>query len=358
MNERTESANPATYGVPGRSDLQRTHISVFRPETERSWDARHPFGVSRAASSAFSCRCAVPGYQTGRSDYTRGQSPETGSLSRHLAVWEPLPSVSHRVLSAGFGFTSLVFLADDAGLRTVASIGDFGWCSPGDHCPGLMRAGPAEEERRTPRYTVPVSPQCPQEIGLPTLPHMVFQGAAVSSEHTSQSRPPGNVTEPRCSPPLRGSLQQLVRLSPAGVPFQDTKLAALITPEASLERLVPLVDYLAAWKLLLSVSPWVLHTVERGYRILMGSPPPRFNGVNPTLVGPEQALVMEREVEYSLEKGGHQGGPPHESESGFYSRYFIVPKKDGGLRPILDLPFRSASVEPLSQQTEVQDAHR
>ncbi len=220
-----------------------------------------PSGVSRAASSAFSCRCAVPGYQTGRSDYTRGQSPETGSLSRHLAVWEPLPSMSHRVLPAGFGFTSLVFLGDDAGLRTVTSIGDFGWCSPGAHCPGLMRVGPAGEERRTPRYTVPVSPQCPQEIGLPTLP--VFQGAAVSSEHTSQSLPPGNVAEPRCSPPLRGSLQQLVRLSPAGVPFQDTKLAALITPEASLERLVPLVDYLAAWKLLLSVSPWVLHTVER-----------------------------------------------------------------------------------------------
>ncbi len=111
-----------------------------------------PSGVSRAASSAFSCRCAVPGYQTGHSDYTRGQSPETGSLSRHLAVWEPLPSVSHRVLPAGFGFTSLVFLGDDAGLRTVASIGDFGWCSPGAHCPGLMRVGPAGEERRTPRY--------------------------------------------------------------------------------------------------------------------------------------------------------------------------------------------------------------
>ncbi len=85
-----------------------------------------PSGVSRAASSAFSCRCAVPGYQTGCSDYTRGQSPETGSLSRHLAVWEPLPSVSHRVLPAGFGFTSLVFLGDEAGLRTVTSIGDFG----------------------------------------------------------------------------------------------------------------------------------------------------------------------------------------------------------------------------------------
>ncbi len=29
--------------------------------------------------------------------------------------------------------------------------------------------------------------------------------------------------------------------------------------------------------------------------------------------------------------------PPPDRESGFYGRYFIVPKKDGGLRPILDL---------------------
>ncbi len=32
------------------------------------------WGVSRATSSAFSCRCVVPGYRTSRSDYTRGQS--------------------------------------------------------------------------------------------------------------------------------------------------------------------------------------------------------------------------------------------------------------------------------------------
>ncbi len=100
------------------------------------------------------------------------------------------------------------------------------------------------------------------------------------------------------------------------------------------------------------MSRWVLHTVERGYRIQFGSPPPRFNGVNPTLVGPEQALVMEREVYTLLRKGAIKMVPPHERESGFYSRYFIVPKKDGGLRPILDL----SQFEPLSQQTEVQDA--
>ena len=52
------------------------------------------------------------------------------------------------------------------------------------------------EERYTPHYTVPVSPQCPQEIDLPTLP--VFQGAAVSGERFSQLLP-GNVAV------LRGS---------------------------------------------------------------------------------------------------------------------------------------------------------
>ncbi len=216
-----------------------------------------------------------------------------------------------------------------------------------------MWAGPSEEERRTPWYTVPVSPQCPQEIGLPTLPLMVLQGAAISSEHTSQCFPPVSTTDLRGSPPLQGSLEQLGRPSPAGVPFQDTELAALVTPEASLERLVSLVDYLAVWELLPNVSRWVLHTVERGYRIQFVSPPPRFNGVNPTLVGPEQALVMEREVDTLLRKGAIKVVPPHERESRFYSRYFIVPKKDGGLRPILDLH----QFEPLSQQTEVQDAH-
>ncbi len=79
-------------------------------------------------------------------------------------------------------------------------------------------------------------------------------------------------------------------------------LAAPITPEASLKRLVLLVNYLAAWKLLPNVSRWVLHTVERGYRIQFGSPPPRSNRVVPTLVDPGQTLVMEREVDTLLRK--------------------------------------------------------
>ncbi len=119
-----------------------------------------------------------------------------------------------------------------------------------------MRAGPSGEERGTPHYTVPVSPRCPQEISLLTLP--VFQGAAVSSEHFSQSLPHRNVAELGGSPPLRGSLEQLDRLSPAGPPLQGTELAALSTPETSLERLVPLVGHPAAWELLPSMSHWDL----------------------------------------------------------------------------------------------------
>uniref|UniRef100_A0A673HLK3 Inter-alpha-trypsin inhibitor heavy chain H3-like n=1 Tax=Sinocyclocheilus rhinocerous TaxID=307959 RepID=A0A673HLK3_9TELE len=47
-------------------------------------------------------------------------------------------------------------------------------------------------DRCTPHHTVPVSLQCPQEIGLSTLPPPVLQGTAVSSKRFSQS-PPGNV---------------------------------------------------------------------------------------------------------------------------------------------------------------------
>ncbi len=255
---------------------------------------------------------------------TRGQFRETGSLSRSPGgVGAPAKRVSLGPAWADSG--SLVFLRDDAGLRTVFSNGRLlrqSWC----HGPGLMRAGPSGEEWGTPHYTVPVSPQCPQEISLLTLP--VFQGAAVSSEHFSQSLQPKNVADLGGSPPLRGSLEQLDRPSPASPPLQGTELAALSTPEASLERLVPLVDYLAAWKLLSNVSRWIIYTVEQGY---CGVLPQPFNGVTSTLVGPEQALVMEQEVSTLLRKEAIEVVPPLDKEAGFYSRTSLFLGK--GWRP-------------------------
>ncbi len=215
--------------------------------------------------------------------------------------------------------------------------------SPDNYGPGQLGADPSGEERYTPQNMVPVSPQCPQEIVPLPLPPSVLQDTVISSESFSQLLP-RNVAALRGSLPLKTCLEQLDRPSPAGYPFQGTELAVQSIPEASLERLVPLVHYLAAWKLLPNVSQWVLHTVERGYKIQFGSRSPLFNGVFPTLVGPKQALVMEQEVETILRKEAIEVVPPHNTESGFYSRYFIVPKKDGGLRPILDLRRLSCSV--------------
>jgi hypothetical protein len=56
---------------------------------------------------------------------------------------------------------------------------------------------------------------------------------------------------------------------------------------------------------------------------------------------------MEQEVYTLLRKGAIEVVPPLSRESGFYSRYFVVPKRDGGLRPILDLRHLNCSVSRL-----------
>ncbi len=63
----------------------------------------------------------------------------------------------------------------------------------------------------------------------------------------------------------------------------------------------------------------------------------RFGGVVPTSVQRSNAHILGAEVMSLLGKGAVATVSPAQSESGFYSRYFLVPKKDDGLRPILDL---------------------
>ncbi len=67
--------------------------------------------------------------------------------------------------------------------------------------------------------------------------------------------------------------------------------------------------------------------------IQFGSRLPLFNGVFPTLLGPEQALVMEQEVDTLLRKEAIKVVTPRDRESGFYS------------------------VELLSHETQDQDAY-
>src|SRR4029434_5899993 len=51
----------------------------------------------------------------------------------------------------------------------------------------------------------------------------------------------------------------------------------------------------------------------------------------------EQSHFLREEIISLLRKKAISRVPPGEVASGFYSRYFLVPKKDGNYRPILDL---------------------
>ncbi len=52
---------------------------------------------------------------------------------------------------------------------------------------------------------------------------------------------------------------------------------------------------------------------------------------------PPREITASRELSSLLQKGAIEEVPQSEVEWGFFSRYFLVPKRDGGLRPILDL---------------------
>nr|XP_055041699.1 uncharacterized protein LOC129429202 [Misgurnus anguillicaudatus] len=99
----------------------------------------------------------------------------------------------------------------------------------------------------------------------------------------------------------------------------------------------PLSQFLDAWKAIPGVSEWILSIIEHGYSLQFRRRPPRFKGVVSSLTAPQNAPILRQEVQNLLAIGAIERVPHSELESGFYSRYFVVPKKDGGLRPILDL---------------------
>ncbi len=113
------------------------------------------------------------------------------------------------------------------------------------------------------------------------------------------------------------------------------------------------------------VSEWVMGIIKLGYSLQFARRSPRFSGVVSTSVQGENARVLRSEVMTLLEKGAIEMVPPALSESGFYSRYFLVPKKDGGLRPILDLrrlnhalmrrPFRMITLKQILSQIRTGD---
>ena len=124
------------------------------------------------------------------------------------------------------------------------------------------------------------------------------------------------------APPLRGPAR------PLGV---------TTAPRSGVVAIVnPLAQCLPKWKEC-NVHPWVLNTVENGYKLQFASTPPTFEKVIFSQASGRAADILQTEILSLLSKNAIREVPLNQSLNGFYSRYFLVKKKGGGVRPILDL---------------------
>ncbi|XP_043992837.1 uncharacterized protein LOC122842759 [Gambusia affinis] len=88
----------------------------------------------------------------------------------------------------------------------------------------------------------------------------------------------------------------------------------------------------------LAVDPWVVATLTHGYRLQFRRRPHISHRVRVTVItDPVRAQALDQELSALLAKGAIEAVDPLRHPGGYYSTYFLVPKKTGGFRPILDL---------------------
>nr|XP_055049768.1 uncharacterized protein LOC129435990 [Misgurnus anguillicaudatus] len=182
--------------------------------------------------------------------------------------------------------------------------------------------------------TPPRSQPVGDSYGLIThrLPPPSPEGASSGVRCLQQSLPYSTTQQ-------RTQVSVITHNTAVGAAVTHTPAITSIAPAAGtpIVPLVPLARYLGAWEQLPSPSRWLLRTIRLGYAIQFARRPPKFSGVRFTTVRAADAHVLRAEIAVLLAKDAIQPVPPAEMRSGFYSPYFIVPKKSGGLRPILDL---------------------
>ncbi|XP_067309082.1 uncharacterized protein [Pseudorasbora parva] len=76
--------------------------------------------------------------------------------------------------------------------------------------------------------------------------------------------------------------------------------------------------------------------ILQGYCLQIAMKHPRFSSVLFSHTEESTAHVLKEEISSLLNKGAIQVVPHNLINQGFFSRYFLVTKKDGSLRPILD----------------------
>ena len=92
--------------------------------------------------------------------------------------------------------------------------------------------------------------------------------------------------------------------------------------------------FMDQWKQI-TKDKWVLTTTEKGYKLEFQTLPP-YTGIRQTSVNPTNLSILNSEVGKLLEKAAIEPVPFAQCQEGFYSIFFLVPKK-GELRPELNL---------------------
>ena len=103
--------------------------------------------------------------------------------------------------------------------------------------------------------------------------------------------------------------------------------------------------FIDQWKLITD-DKWVLSTIANGYKLEFQNLPP-FSGIKETHVNASNQAILNSEVESLLQKAAIEPVPFAQRQQGFYSTFFLVPKKSGELRAVINL-------RPLNQYLKTQ----
>ena len=125
-------------------------------------------------------------------------------------------------------------------------------------------------------------------------------------------------------------------------------LAATSVTEAvtSLVHSGTLAYHLPEW-ILCTESEWILQIVERGYELQFLRGPQSFSGLIRTRALGAAGSASHLEIKELQRKGAIRPVGLKQRLNGFYSKYFLVPKSDGSLPPILDLRRLNSFLQPL-----------
>ncbi|VDI61342.1 Hypothetical predicted protein [Mytilus galloprovincialis] len=81
---------------------------------------------------------------------------------------------------------------------------------------------------------------------------------------------------------------------------------------------------------------WVLSIIKEGYKLEFQQFPPK-TGVKITSVPAKDLEILHLEVKELMEKSAVEYVPQADILNGFYSTFFLVPKKTGDMRPVINL---------------------